>query len=286
MAEGCSDLPPFERLKELKRVIAKAARRAAEEAKAGECDSPSACPHWAARAKGAVLASDLDRLRDIVGRAPKLSPFFDCGEGLVVDPQALQQFCHSCVRDEINGQIKDFRESEFPDGEKGAKKHKLHARLSSWSPKCRRVSRVAVLGKGGGISDDPFGDIRGHPENIFNNSGGNGAAADALWGFIQQCPDDLGPISRDEFYDICDNRRSTPDPDGVSYRTWKACGRKAHDILYDCCLKILRGGTAPGWFNAARMVFIPKTDDEEYCESVAAEPGDLRPLSLSNCDHT
>ena len=33
------------------------------------------------------------------------------------------------------------------------------------------------------------------------------------------------------------------------------------------------------------MVFIPKTDDEEYCESVAAEPGDLRPVSLSNCDH-
>jgi hypothetical protein len=30
------------------------------------------------------------------------------------------------------------------------------------------------------------------------------------------------------------------------------------------------------------MVFIPKSDNEEYCESVAAEPGDLRPLSLSN----
>ena len=38
-------------------------------------------------------------------------------------------------------------------------------------------------------------------------------------------------------------------------------------------------------FNSARMVFIPKSDNEEYCESVAAEPGDLRPLSLSNCDH-
>ena len=33
------------------------------------------------------------------------------------------------------------------------------------------------------------------------------------------------------------------------------------------------------------MVFIPKTESEGYCESVAAEPGDLRPLSLSNCDH-
>ena len=33
------------------------------------------------------------------------------------------------------------------------------------------------------------------------------------------------------------------------------------------------------------MVFIPKIDDEGYCESVAAEPGDLRPFSLSNCDH-
>ena len=42
---------------------------------------------------------------------------------------------------------------------------------------------------------------------------------------------------------------------------------------------------SPVWFNYARMVFIPKTDDEEYCEPVAAEPGDLRPLSLSNCDH-
>ena len=47
----------------------------------------------------------------------------------------------------------------------------------------------------------------------------------------------------------------------------------------------MRSGTAPAWFNSARMVFIPETDDEEYCGSVAAEPGDLRLLSLSNCDH-
>ena len=64
------DIAPFERLRELKWVIVKAARRAAEEAGAGECDSPSACFHWVARAKSAVRARDLDRLRDIVGRAP------------------------------------------------------------------------------------------------------------------------------------------------------------------------------------------------------------------------
>ena len=128
---GSEDFTPFERLKELKGVIVKAARRAAEEAGAGECDSPSACLHWAARAKSAVRARDLDRLRDIVGRAPRLSSLFDCGEGLAVDPHALQRFCHSCVRDEINGQIKELRESELPDEEKSAKRNKLHARLSS-----------------------------------------------------------------------------------------------------------------------------------------------------------
>ena len=47
----------------------------------------------------------------------------------------------------------------------------------------------------------------------------------------------------------------------------------------------MRSGIAPSWFNSAQMVFIPKTDGEEDCESVAAEPGDLRPLSLSNCDN-
>ena len=148
------------------------------------------------------------------------------------------------------------------------------------------MSGVAALGKEGGVSDDPFGDIRGHWEKIFNNGGGSDAAADALGGFVQKCPGDFEPISRDEFYKICGaNRRSAPGPDGVSYRTWKACGRTAHDILYDCYLKNLRSGTAPVWFNSTRMVFIPKTDDEEYCESLAAEPGGLRPLSLSNCDH-
>ena len=50
-------------------------------------------------------------------------------------------------------------------------------------------------------------------------------------------------------------------------------------------MKITRGGTAPAWFNSARLVFIPKADEEECCESVAAEPGDLRLLSLSDCDH-
>ena len=123
---GGGDFAPFERLKELKRVIVKAVRRAAEEARAGECDSPSACLHWIARAKSAVRARDLDRLRDIVGRAPKLSPFFDCGEGFVVDPHALRQFCHSCVRDEIHEQIMDFKGSELPGEEKSANTNRLH----------------------------------------------------------------------------------------------------------------------------------------------------------------
>ena len=78
---------------------------------------------------------------------------------------------------------------------------------------------------------------------------------------------------------------SAPGPDGVSHRAWKACGRDVHGALYDCYQKILRSGTAPSWFNSARMGFIPETDDGEYCESVAAEPGGLRPLSLSSCDH-
>ena len=204
---GSEDLTPPGRLKELKGVIVKAARRAAEEARAGECDSPSACLHWVARAKSAVRARDLDRLRDIIGRAPRLSSFFDCGEGLAVDPHALQRFCHSCVRDEINGQIKELRESGLPGEEKSAKRNELHARLSSWSPKGRRVSGVAVLGKGGGVSDDPFGDIKDHWLKIFNNSGGSDAAADALGGFIQQCPDGLEPISCEEFYGICEISR-------------------------------------------------------------------------------
>ena len=290
MAEGLTgpggdDLSPFGKLKGFRRVIVKAARRAAEEAKVRECDSPSACLHWISRAKGAVRARDLDRLWDIVGRAPRLSACL-IGGCSVVDAFALQQFCHLCVRGGINEQINGPKESELPEEEKSAKKNKLHARLSSWSPKGRRVSGVAVLGKGGGVSGDPFQDIRGHWEKVFNSGGGSDAAAGALGEFVQKCPGDLEPISRDEFYKVCDvNRRSAPGPDGVSYRTWKACEREAHDIHYDCYLKILRSGTAPSWFNSARVVFIPKADDEEYCESVAAEPGDLRPLSLSNCDH-
>ena len=81
------------------------------------------------------------------------------------------------------------------------------------------------------------------------------------------------------------SRRSAPGPDGVSYRAWKACGREAHDVLYDCYLKVMRSGAAPAWFDSARMVLIPKTGEEECCQSVAAEPGGLRPLSLSNCGH-
>ena len=135
--------------------------------------------------------------------------------------------------------------------------------------------------RGGGVSENPFGDIRGHWENIFNNGGRSNAAAESLGGFVQKCPDDLELISRVEFYYICDvNRRSAPGPDGVSYRAWKACGRDAHDALYDCYSKSMGSGTAPTWFISARMVSIPKIDNEEYCESVAAEPGDFRLLSL------
>ena len=100
---GGNDFAPFGELRDLKIIIVKAARRAAEEAKAGECDSPSACLHWISRAKSAVRARVFDRLRDIVGRAPRFSAFFDSGEGSIIDFLTLQQFCHSCVRDEANG---------------------------------------------------------------------------------------------------------------------------------------------------------------------------------------
>ena len=96
----------------------------------------------------------------------------NCDDCSVVDSIAFQQCCHLCVRDEINEQINDFTESKLLEEEKSAKKNKLHARLSSWTPKGRRVSGVAVLGKGGGVSGDPFGDIRGHWEKVFNNGGG------------------------------------------------------------------------------------------------------------------
>ena len=56
------------------------------------------------------------------------------------------------------------------------------------------------MGKEGGVSDGPFGDIKDHWQKVFNNSGGSDAAADALGGFMQQCPDGLEPISREEFY--------------------------------------------------------------------------------------
>ena len=153
MAEGLTGpggdgLAPVDKLKGLRRVIVKAARGAAEEAKVGERDSPSACLHWASRAKGAVRARDLDRLRDIIGRVPRLSDFLNCNGCSIVDSFALQQFCHLCVRDEINEQINGLKGFELPVEEKSAKRNKLHARLSSWSPKGRRMSGVAVLGKG------------------------------------------------------------------------------------------------------------------------------------------
>ena len=163
------------------------------------------------------------------------SDLFNCDGCSAVDSNASQQFCHLCVRDEINEQINDLKESDLPVEERSAKRNKLHARLSSWSPKGRRVSGVAVLGKEGGVSDDPFGnfgDIRGHWEKAFNNGGGSNAAAEALGRFVRKCPGDLEPISRGEFYKICDvNRRSARGPDGVSHRAWKACGRDAHDVL-------------------------------------------------------
>ena len=204
---GSNNLAPFDRLKDLMRVIAKAARRVAEEAQVGECDSPSACLHWISRARSAVRARDLDRLRDIVGRAPGLSDLFNCDGCTVVDSPALQQFCHLCVRDEINEQINDVKKSDLPVDEGSAKRNKLHARLSSWSPKGRRVSGIAVLGQGGGVSDDPFGDIRGHWEKVFNHGGGSNAAAESLGRFVQKCPDDLGLFFRDGFYLICDVNR-------------------------------------------------------------------------------
>ena len=283
---GSEDLAPFEKLRELKRVVVKAARRAAEEAGTGECDSPSACLHWIARARSSVRACDLDRLRDIVGRAPRLSPFFDCVGGVVVDPHALQQFSHSCVRDEINEQIKELRESELP-GEETVPRM-ISCMLASRLDR-RRVGGFRGLlfwGRGAGSLMTPLGTSRGIGRRSSTTLGAVMLRLMPFGGFIQQCPGGLEPISREEFYEICAvNRRFTPGPDGVFHRTWKACGQEAHDVLYDCYLMFMRSGIAPTWFNSARMVFIPKTGDEEYCESVAAEPGDLRPLSLSNCDH-
>ena len=55
-------------------------------------------------------------------------------------------------------------------------------------------------------------------------------------------------------------------------------------MIYDCYLEIMRGGSAPRWFNAARMVFIPKPSDDSPLEPGVVHSSELRPLTLSNCD--
>ena len=159
---GCEGVSPFVRLSGLKRVVVKAARIAAEEAGVGECDSPSACLHWVSKARSAVRAGDCERLRAIITKAPRLSAYFSCDQCSVVDLGSLQRFCYKCVCDEINEEVADLKTSDLTEDEKATKKNKLLARLSSWSPKGRRVSGVAVLDEGGGVSGDPFGDISKH----------------------------------------------------------------------------------------------------------------------------
>ena len=101
-------------------------------------------------------------------------------------------------------------------------KNKLHARLSSWSPKGRRVSGVAVLGRGGGVSGDPFGDIRGDTGRRCLTI--VGAVMLRLMPLVVPSSSVLATLSlslgMSSAYKVCDvNRRFAPGPDGVSYRT-------------------------------------------------------------------
>ena len=90
--KGTAKMSPFERLLALKRVITRAAKSAAEDAREGECNSASACLYWVPRARSAVSESDFGRLWSILARVPRLAEFFDVEQCSVVDVLALKEF--------------------------------------------------------------------------------------------------------------------------------------------------------------------------------------------------
>jgi hypothetical protein len=73
---------------------------------------------------------------------------------------------------------------------------------------------------------------------------------------------------------------SAAGPDGLRYSAWRAAGSTAVETLHAVFSAVLDGAALPDDSRHSSIVIFPKEVDE----ALLAYPGDLRPISLTNCD--
>jgi hypothetical protein len=72
---------------------------------------------------------------------------------------------------------------------------------------------------------------------------------------------------------------TAPGPDGIPYKVWKILDPVATLMLTDTFNEILDSGRMPDSMTESTIVLIPKKDKD------TDEPGNLRPISLTNTDY-
>eukprot|EP00972_Heterocapsa_arctica_P018586 2746059-Heterocapsa_arctica.AAC.1 len=165
------DDDPFMQLSLYKEVLIKAGQQVIEQSRGDAIKTPSQTLVWISKARFSVKAGNSFSLKRSLDAIPDFLKFFDLTLTAISDPVGLFSVIAELHVLDIEAQISEIDLSSLKVEEKAPKKSRLHSKLSSWSPKGKRMVGITVLDTGGHpytSTEEADNALKAHWEPIFN----------------------------------------------------------------------------------------------------------------------
>ena len=286
---------PFKRLRTCKSVMHKAADTIKEQ---------MACPDLAANIHARVYWTLVAfRKCNTIGsisveRAlcayPGLRQFF--GQNACISVAGLHNHLMECLLEKAEielGLLDQKAETMGDEATVASQKRRICAWMQIWRGRDKKIRRLVIKEPGGDLADSSEAGawiLAHHWLPIFQATQVNIAVARKYLHkhlIRVEAHDDCWIVPFNDFDERCGKRRdSGPGPDDVPYSSWRAAPPCFREAIYGAYLKMLAGAWPDEEFNNSLLPFIEKgTQIGDTADTVVREPGQTRPLSMSNTDN-
>jgi hypothetical protein len=284
----------FQRHAALKCLLSESAEFVKQELSLRPPDTLAEKVHWSVKFCRAVRSRDLHSASLALRAYPSLEEFVARRSASVVITRSLfsqvRVFAASLAEQLAaeDGKNIDADRSTAASAKIYAKQ-KVDFRIQLWRKAHRRVTFAGVkcLDSAGvdfiaGSPEESAEALRAHWAPVFKHKAVDVASQDVLLQFVPTVDGSAATIpSIDDLVKFLGKRSdSAPGPDGLRYSAWRAAGPVAVESLHSVFSAVLAGDAMPDDTRLSSIVMIPKAMDD----ALLAYPGDLRPISLTNCD--
>ena len=118
-----------------------------------------------------------------------------------------------------------------------------------WKATGKAISLQGIMSEDGQAltGDEAAEALASHWGKVFEEKPGNADTFEQFLPFVQTAPRDLcWDISKEEVAKLMAKpKKSTPGPDGISYKIWQLIGEPGVEVIHNICQQVLRGGNAP-----------------------------------------